>query len=53
MIDRERLFGILEGSRKLILVEPQAILTESSRMPGLDGPENVQDLWQLDRFARR
>ena len=37
MIDRERLFGYLEGSRKLILVEPQAKLTESSRLPGLDG----------------
>ena len=37
MIDLERLFGYLEGSRKLILVEPQALLTESSRLPGLDG----------------
>ncbi len=37
MGDRERLFGYLEGSRKLILVEPQALLTEASRMPGLDG----------------
>ncbi|AIY42212.1 Tryptophanyl-tRNA synthetase [Collimonas arenae] len=37
MIDRERLFGFLEGSRKLILSEPQALLTESSRLPGLDG----------------
>jgi tryptophanyl-tRNA synthetase len=37
MIDRERLFGFLEGSRKLILVEPQARLTVSSRLPGLDG----------------
>lgn len=36
-IDRERLFGFLEGSRKLILVEPQAKLTVSSRLPGLDG----------------
>jgi tryptophanyl-tRNA synthetase len=35
--DRERLFGYLEGSRKIILVEPQAMLTEASRMPGLDG----------------
>jgi tryptophanyl-tRNA synthetase len=35
--DRERLFGYLEGSRKLILVEPQARLTEASRLPGLDG----------------
>jgi tryptophanyl-tRNA synthetase len=37
MIDRERLFGYLEGSRKLILVEPQARLTAASRLPGLDG----------------
>ena len=37
MIDRERLFGYLEGSRKLILVEPQSRLTASSRLPGLDG----------------
>ncbi len=37
MIDRERLFGYLEGSRKVILVEPQARLTEASRLPGLDG----------------
>ena len=36
-IDRERLFGYLEGSRKLILVEPQVRLTESSRVPGIDG----------------
>lgn len=37
MIDRERLFGYLEGSRKIILVEPKALLTEASRMTGLDG----------------
>jgi tryptophanyl-tRNA synthetase len=36
-IDRERLFGYLEGSRKLILVEPQVKLSASSRLPGLDG----------------
>ena len=35
--DRERLFGFLEGSGKLILSEPQALLTEASRMPGIDG----------------
>lgn len=35
--DRERLFGYLEGSRRIILVEPQALLTKESRMPGLDG----------------
>jgi tryptophanyl-tRNA synthetase len=37
MGDRERLFGYLEGSRRIILVEPDALLTESSRMPGVDG----------------
>lgn len=35
--DRERLFGYLEGSGKMILVEPEARLTEAARMPGLDG----------------
>jgi tryptophanyl-tRNA synthetase len=35
--DRERLFGWLEGTRKMILVEPDALLTQASRMPGLDG----------------
>src|SRR6476661_6608021 len=36
-IDRERLFGYLEGGHKIILVEPQAKLTAASRLPGLDG----------------
>ena len=35
--DRERLFGYLEGAGKIILPEPAALLTEASRMPGLDG----------------
>ena len=35
--DRERLFGYIEGGGKMILVEPDALLTEASRMPGLDG----------------
>ncbi len=35
--DRERLFGFLEGGGRLILVEPEALLTEASRLPGLDG----------------
>ncbi|CAG0909217.1 unnamed protein product, partial [Cyprideis torosa] len=37
MGDRERLFGYLEGSGKIILPEPQAMLTPASKMPGLDG----------------
>ena len=35
--DRERLLGDLEGGGKVILPEPQALLTPASKMPGLDG----------------
>ena len=35
--DRERLYGWLEGSGKKILVEAEALLTESSKLLGLDG----------------
>jgi tryptophanyl-tRNA synthetase len=35
--DRERLYGWLEGGGKKILVEPEALLTEAAKMPGLDG----------------
>ncbi|MEO8936805.1 MAG: tryptophan--tRNA ligase [Burkholderiaceae bacterium] len=35
--DRERLLGYLSGSRRQILVEPAALLTESPKVPGLDG----------------
>ncbi|WP_083251193.1 tryptophan--tRNA ligase [Acidihalobacter yilgarnensis] len=35
--DRERLFGYLEGSGRIILPEPQALLTRASKLPGLDG----------------
>ena len=37
LADRERLFGFLEGTSKMILVEPGALLTEAAKMPGLDG----------------
>ncbi len=37
MGNRERLFGYLEGGGKMILSEPQAMLTVASKMPGLDG----------------
>ncbi len=37
MGDRERLFGYLEGGGKMILSEPEAMLTAASKMPGLDG----------------
>ncbi|MGC2459278.1 MAG: tryptophan--tRNA ligase [Gallionellaceae bacterium] len=37
MGDRERLFGYLEGGGKMILSEPEAMLTKASKMPGLDG----------------
>ncbi len=35
--DRERLHGWLEGGGRRILVEPDALLTEAARLPGLDG----------------
>ncbi|MEJ1298841.1 MAG: tryptophan--tRNA ligase [Candidatus Sedimenticola sp. (ex Thyasira tokunagai)] len=35
--DRERLFGYIEGSGRIILPEPQPLLTKASKMPGLDG----------------
>jgi tryptophanyl-tRNA synthetase len=35
--DRERLFGYLEGSGRVILPEPQPLLTRAAKMPGLDG----------------
>ncbi len=35
--DRERLLGYLEGTSVSILTEPQALLTASPKVPGLDG----------------
>lgn len=35
--DRERLFGYLEGGSRIILPEPQPLLTRAAKMPGLDG----------------
>ena len=35
--DRERLQGYFKGTGKVILPEPQVLLTESSKLPGLDG----------------
>ena len=35
--DRERLYGYLEGESKVILPEPDALLTPTPKMPGLDG----------------
>jgi tryptophanyl-tRNA synthetase len=35
--DRERLYGYLEGSGKIIFPEPQALLSSSPKLLGLDG----------------
>jgi len=35
--DQERLYGYLEGSRRVILPEPKPLLTATPRVPGLDG----------------
>jgi len=37
LTDRERLLGFLEGGGRMILAEPEALLTPASKMPGLDG----------------
>ncbi len=37
LADRERLYGYLEGGARIILPEPEALLTPASKMPGLDG----------------
>lgn len=58
--DRERLFGYLEGSGKMILAEPQALLTPAAKMPGLDGQKmsnsynNIISLREpLDQVAKK
>ena len=35
--DRDRLLGYLEGGGRVILPEPEVLLTEASKLPGLDG----------------
>ena len=35
--DKKRLLGYLEGETKTILPEPEALLTKTAKMPGLDG----------------
>jgi tryptophanyl-tRNA synthetase len=35
--DAERLFGYLEGGGRIILPEPQSLLTKQPKVPGLDG----------------
>ena len=35
--DRERLAGYIEGVGRIILPEPESLLTKASKMPGLDG----------------
>ena len=37
LADRERLFGYLEGGGRMILAEPEALLTQEPKLPGLDG----------------
>jgi|TARA_B110000261_G_scaffold162028_1_gene204772 tryptophanyl-tRNA synthetase len=37
LTDRERLLGFLDGGGRILLPEPQSLLTVSSKMPGIDG----------------
>ncbi|MNP12782.1 Tryptophan--tRNA ligase [compost metagenome] len=42
--DRERLFGYLEGSGRVLLPEPQSLPSDTPRMPGLDGQRMARTL---------
>ena len=44
MGDQERLFGYLEGGGKMILSEPDAMLTHSIENAGAGRPEDVEVL---------
>jgi tryptophanyl-tRNA synthetase len=44
MGDRERLFGFLEGGGKVILPEPQSLLTVTPRLVGTDGDKMSKSL---------
>jgi tryptophanyl-tRNA synthetase len=37
IVDSERLFGYLEGTGRVVLPEPGPLLTETPKVPGLDG----------------
>jgi tryptophanyl-tRNA synthetase len=37
LADRERLLGFISGNTKIILPEPQTLLTKNAKLPGLDG----------------
>jgi tryptophanyl-tRNA synthetase len=56
--DRERLFGYLEGGGRIILPEPQSLLTEQAKVPGLDGEkmsksyQNVIELREAPETTR-
>ena len=50
--DRERLFGYLEGSRRVILPEPQPLLTETPQRARARRPEDVEVVRQRDLPAR-
>ena len=52
MGDRERLFGYLEGGGQDDSVEPAALLTEASKMPGLDGQKMSKSYNNTDHAAR-
>jgi len=44
MGDLERLFGYLEGGGKIILSEPETMLSQASKMPGLDNQKMSKSL---------
>ena len=51
--ERERLFGYIEGGGKVVLPEPQALLTEAPEDARARRAEDVEVVRQHDRAARR
>ena len=51
--DRERLFGYLEGGGRIILPEPQALLTSSQVVPGVDGRKMSKSYQNAIRLRER
>jgi tryptophanyl-tRNA synthetase len=51
--DRERLLGYIEGVGRIILPEPESLLTKASKMPGLDGQKMSKSYAKLGIFLDR
>jgi tryptophanyl-tRNA synthetase len=51
--DKERLYGYIEGGGRMILAEPEALLTETPKLLGLDGQKMSKSYDNASCCARR